>query len=57
MNRYSMAPGSLKKSQISHLNKQIAQLQANICDMENLLSISSKQMEYMRELGILHASL
>jgi conjugal transfer/entry exclusion protein len=52
---YSLS--SLKSRQLSHLNSQIAQLQANLDDMDNLLRVTVKQAEYIRKLGILHGAL
>ncbi|CAN6641662.1 hypothetical protein TRVA0_018S02652 [Trichomonascus vanleenenianus] len=42
---------------MAHLNSQLAQLQANISDMDNLLRVAVVQAEYIRKLGILHGSL
>lgn len=48
---------TLKTRQLSHLNVQLAKLQANMADMDNLLKITAFQADSMRRLGIMHASL
>lgn len=48
--RSSGAP-SAKARQLSHLNAQLAQLTANMSDLENLLRMTSVQAEAMRGLG------
>lgn len=66
MFRQSIAPAGqqrkstasdLKARQLSHLNSQIAQLQANMSDMDNLLRVTVVQAEYIRKLGVLHSAL
>ncbi|KAF2762442.1 hypothetical protein EJ05DRAFT_495323 [Pseudovirgaria hyperparasitica] len=49
--RLSTVPSSQKPRQISHLHSQLAQLTANLSDLENLLSITAGQAESMRGLG------
>lgn len=57
-NRQSQSQSStLKSRQLSHLNSQLAQLEANIADMSSLLSVTMVQAEYIRKLGIHHGAL
>ncbi|KAF2135239.1 uncharacterized protein K452DRAFT_196469, partial [Aplosporella prunicola CBS 121167] len=49
--RMSTMPSSNKPRQLSHLQSQLAQLTANIADMENLLRMTAVQAESMRGLG------
>lgn len=50
--RLSTVPTSASKSrQLSHLHAQLAQLTANMSDMENLLRMTAVQAEGMRGLG------
>lgn len=50
--RLSTVPTSASKSrQLSHLHAQLAQLTANMSDMENLLRMTAIQAEAMRGLG------
>lgn len=55
--RSTIAPSTLKSRQLAHLNAQLAQLQANMSDLDNLLRVTAVQAEYIRKLGILHGSL
>lgn len=55
--RSTLAPSTFKSRQLSHLNVQLAKLQANMSDLDNLLRVTAVQAEYIRKLGILHASL
>lgn len=48
---------SLKQRQLSHLNNQVAHLQANLSDLESLVKITSIQAEYIKKIGIMHGSL
>lgn len=48
---------TLKTRQLSHLNAQLAKLQANMADMDNLLKVTASHAESIRRLGVLHASL
>ncbi|KXT11717.1 hypothetical protein AC579_6970 [Pseudocercospora musae] len=51
-NRLSTVPNSASKSrQLSHLHAQLAQLTANMSDLENLLRMTAVQAEGMRGLG------
>ncbi|ODQ63940.1 hypothetical protein NADFUDRAFT_52926 [Nadsonia fulvescens var. elongata DSM 6958] len=58
-NRRSTIAGdsSLRNRQMSHLNAQFAQLAANVSDLDNLITTTSKQAESFRNIGILHGSL
>lgn len=50
--RLSTVPTSASKArQWSHLNAQLAQLTANMSDMENLLRMTAVQAEGIRGLG------
>ncbi|EGP87757.1 uncharacterized protein MYCGRDRAFT_29582, partial [Zymoseptoria tritici IPO323] len=50
--RLSTVPTSASKSrQLSHLHAQLAQLTANMSDLENLLRMTAVQAESMRGLG------
>lgn len=50
--RLSTVPTSASKSrQLSHLYAQLAQLTANMSDLENLLRMTAVQAEGMRGLG------
>lgn len=49
--RMSTAPSSQKPRQLSHLHSQLAQLTANMADLENLLRMTAVQAESMRGLG------
>lgn len=42
---------SQKPRQLSHLQSQLAQLTANVADLENLLRMTAVQAESMRGLG------
>ena len=52
--RASVAPNTAppnKSRQLSHLHAQLAQLTANMSDLENLLRMTAVQAESMRGLG------
>jgi hypothetical protein len=52
ISRLSTVPTSASKTrQLSHLHAQLAQLTANMSDMENLLRMTAVQAEGMRGLG------
>ncbi|CAG8978124.1 hypothetical protein HYALB_00000798 [Hymenoscyphus albidus] len=55
--RLSTAPSSNKARQLSHLHAQLAQLSANLSDLENLLRMTSVQAESVRGLGAFHGGL
>jgi hypothetical protein len=48
--RLSTVP-SQKPRQLSHLHAQLAQLTANVSDLENLMRMTSVQAQSMRSLG------
>jgi prefoldin subunit 5 len=48
--RMSTAP-SQKPRQISHLQSQLAQLTANMADLESLMRMTAQQAQEMRSLG------
>ncbi|KZF20879.1 hypothetical protein L228DRAFT_240607 [Xylona heveae TC161] len=50
-NRLSTATGSIKPRQHAHLQSQLAQLQANLADTENLLRMTAVQANFIAELG------
>ncbi|XMA08932.1 hypothetical protein WAI453_001723 [Rhynchosporium graminicola] len=55
--RLSTATSSIKPRQLSHLHAQLAQLSANLADLENLLRMTSVQAESVRGLGAWHGGL
>ncbi|KAG9239863.1 DASH complex subunit Hsk3 like-domain-containing protein, partial [Calycina marina] len=55
--RMSTTPSSIKPRQLSHLHAQLAQLSANLADLENLLRMTSVQAESIRGLGAFHGGL
>ncbi|KAJ5053718.1 uncharacterized protein L3040_000009 [Drepanopeziza brunnea f. sp. 'multigermtubi'] len=55
--RLSTAPSSIKPRQLNHLHAQLAQLSANLADLENLLRMTSVQAESVRGLGAWHGGL
>ncbi|TGO52742.1 hypothetical protein BOTNAR_0315g00020 [Botryotinia narcissicola] len=56
--RLSTAPSSsTKPRQLSHLHAQLAQLSANLGDLENILRNTSIQAESIRGLGAYHGGL
>ncbi|KAI5951449.1 hypothetical protein KGF54_004523 [Candida jiufengensis] len=48
---------AITNRQLSHLNSQIAQLQANLSDFNDLLTTSCDQYKNIELLGKIHASL
>lgn len=52
-----IAPSTFKSRQLSYLNSEIAKLQANMGDLDNLLQVTAVQADFIRKLGIIHASL
>ncbi|KAF3908719.1 hypothetical protein ABW20_dc0104959 [Dactylellina cionopaga] len=46
-----------KARQYTHLQSQLAQLQANLSDMEELLRMTATQAENIKVLGALHGGL
>ncbi|KAI9701299.1 MAG: hypothetical protein M1836_001969 [Candelina mexicana] len=55
--RLSTAPSSIKPRQLSHLHAQLAQLQAHLADLENLLRMTAVQAEHVRVLGGIHGGM
>ncbi|KAI9809285.1 MAG: hypothetical protein M1825_002576 [Sarcosagium campestre] len=49
--RLSIAPAAIKPRQLSHLNAQLAQLQAHVADLESLVRMTGVQAEFVRGLG------
>ncbi|KAI9879335.1 MAG: hypothetical protein M1830_008795 [Pleopsidium flavum] len=49
--RLSTLPSAIKPRQLSHLHSQLAQLQAHMADLENLLRMTAVQAEHVRVLG------
>ncbi|CAK3898444.1 Hypothetical predicted protein [Lecanosticta acicola] len=49
--RSTVATSGSKSRQLSHLHSQLAQLTANMSDLENLLRMTAVQAEGMRGLG------
>ncbi|KAK9452885.1 DASH complex subunit Hsk3 like-domain-containing protein [Dipodascopsis uninucleata] len=49
--RPSIEPSNIKPRQMSHLHSQLAQLQANLSDLESLLRVTAVQAEYIKRLG------
>jgi hypothetical protein len=47
----SAAAAQNRQRQYSHLHAQLAQLNAHLADMENLLRMTAVQAEYVRGLG------
>jgi DASH complex subunit Hsk3 like len=50
-------PAHIKSRQFSHLNSQLAQLQAHLADLDNHVRITAIQAEAMKRLGAQHASM
>jgi len=50
-------PAHVKSRQFSHLNSQLAQLQAHLADLDNHVRITAIQAEAMKRLGAQHASM
>ncbi|KAK9463744.1 high osmolarity sensitivity protein 3 [Lipomyces oligophaga] len=53
----SSTQSSQKPRQMSHLHSQLAQLQANLSDLDNLLAVTAVQAQHMRLLGGIHGSM
>lgn len=47
----SASTSAVKARHLSHLHSQLAQLSANLADLENLMRMTAVQAEYMRGLG------
>ena len=50
-------PAHVKSRQFSHLNSQLAQLQAHLADLDNHVRITAIQAEAIKRLGAQHASM
>jgi DASH complex subunit Hsk3 like len=50
-------PAHIKSRQFSHLNSQLAQLQAHLADLDNHIRITAIQAEAIKRLGAQHASM
>jgi len=57
INRGYSSSAALKQRQLSHLHSQLAQLEANLADFDNLIKITAIQAEYIKKLGIMHGGL
>jgi hypothetical protein len=55
--RPSLAPSSAKARQLQHLASQLAQLQTNLADLEDISRVTAVQAENIKTLGSLNASL
>ncbi|KAK9319576.1 DASH complex subunit Hsk3 like-domain-containing protein [Lipomyces orientalis] len=55
--RPSTEPSTIKPRQMSHLHSQLAQLQANLSDLESLVRVTAVQAEYIKRLGGLQGAL
>ncbi|KAK6543280.1 hypothetical protein TWF694_000038 [Orbilia ellipsospora] len=53
----SFSSSAYKGRQYTHLQSQLAQLQANLSDMEELLRMTATQAENIKVLGGLHGGL
>lgn len=53
----SHATMTTRDRQMTQLKSQLAQLEANLVDMSNLMERTTEQALHIRELGILHASM
>ncbi|KAF3927495.1 hypothetical protein AA313_de0200355 [Arthrobotrys entomopaga] len=53
----SFSSSTYKSRQYTHLQSQLAQLQANLSDMEELLRMTATQAENIKVLGGLHGGL
>ena len=55
--RPSLAPSSAKARQLSHLNSQLAQLQAHLADLQDIMRVTAVQAENIKALGGLNGAL
>ena len=53
----SNAAATRTQRQLSHLNSQVAQLHANICDFNEQIAITTRQYQDIQTLGKIHGSL
>ncbi|CUM63780.1 uncharacterized protein PRCAT00001364001 [Priceomyces carsonii] len=47
---------SVRRRQLSHLNSQLAQLHANLCDFKDLITVTSAQYNAIEKIGKIHGS-
>ncbi|KAG4301678.1 hypothetical protein PCK1_002163, partial [Pneumocystis canis] len=57
MHRQSTTPAQIRSRQLSHLHSQLAQLHANLSDLENHFRVTAIQADAVRKLGALQASM
>jgi len=55
--RQSLAPSTAKARQLSHLNSQLAQLQAHLADLQDIMRVTAVQAENIKALGGLNGAL
>ncbi|CUS13877.1 unnamed protein product [Tuber aestivum] len=55
--RQSLAPSTAKARQLSHLNSQLAQLQAHLADLQDIMRVTAVQAENIKSLGGLNGAL
>jgi len=55
--RPSIAPSNAKARQVSHLASQLAQLQANLADLEDIARVTAVQAENIKVLGSLNCAM
>lgn len=53
----SLSSPSATQRKLSHLNSQMAQLNANLCDFNDLLVTTCSQYQSIEKLGKIHASI
>ena len=53
----SLSSSSATQRKLSHLNSQMAQLNANLCDFNDLLVTTCSQYQSIEKLGKIHASI
>lgn len=53
----SSSSSSVTQRKLSHLNSQMAQLNANLCDFNDLLVTTCSQYQSIEKLGKIHASI
>lgn len=55
--RPSLAPSNAKARQLAHLNSQLAQLQAHLADLQDIMRVTAVQAENIKALGGLNGAL
>lgn len=55
--RPSLAPSNTKARQLAHLNSQLAQLQAHLADLQDIMRVTAVQAENIKALGGLNGAL